>query len=301
MWTQKGKILIQGITEPLGSHYAGKLKADGTNIVAGVSAGQGKQTVDDIPVFDLVEEVVSEIGEIETTLIFVPSYGVLDAAREAIASGIKQIIIVSRGVPPLDMVRLFKQAKETDTLVIGPGSGGIIIPGKIQLGTHEPGFYRPGNIGIISRTNTLSYEVALELNRSELGQSFAVSLGDEGIIGSTFEQWLTQLEADKATEAIVLVGKARGMAEEAVAQLISNLVNKPVIVYLAGHQAPAERPFMDAATIVANRLSYSVPITSQPKQIIAAFQEAKLAVAKRPADIPDLIYKALKKGNNKQG
>ena len=297
MWTQKGKILVQGITEPLGSHYAAKMKANGTNIVAGISAGQ-RNSVDDIPVFDLVEEVVLEIGEIETTLIFVPAYAVLDAAREAIASGIKQIIIVSRGVPPLDMVRLFKQAQETNTLVIGPGSGGIIIPEQIQLGTHEPNFYRPGNIGIISRTNTLSYEVALELNRSELGQSFAVSLGDEGIIGSTFEQWLSELEADKATEAIVLIGKARGMAEEAVAQSINDVVKKPVIVYLAGLHSPAERPFMDAATIVANRLSYSVPITSKPKQIIAAFQKAKLAVAKRPADIPDLIHKALQKINH---
>ncbi|MGK7874086.1 MAG: CoA-binding protein [Xenococcaceae cyanobacterium] len=294
-WTPPSKVLIQGITEPLSLHYAARMKAYGTNIVAGISAGKGGQLLDEIPVFDLVEEALSQVGEVETTLIFVEPYRVLDAALEAIAAGIKQIILLSGGVPPLDMVRLFKKAQATNTMIIGPGSAGIIIPEKIWLGTSEPQFYTPGKVGLISRTDSLSYEVALELTQAGLGQSIAVSLGTEGIIGSTFEQWLQILEEDKNTQAIVLIGQPRGSAEQAAAEYIASQIKKPVIAYIAGLQAPAERTFEDAATIIATQLSYSVPTTNTDKQTIAAFQKAKVTVAKGPAQIADLVKKVLKK------
>ena len=286
-------MLVQGVTDSLSLRYLARMRAFGTKIVAGVSAGNGGELVEDVPVFDLVEEAISEVGEIKTTLIFGEAYSVLDAALEAIACGIKQIIIVTRGVPPLDMVRLLKKAKATDTLIVGPGSGGIIVPEKVWLGISEPGFYHPGKVGIISRTNSLSYEVALALNQAELGQSFAVSIGNEGVLGSSFEWWLQELETDQATEAIVLIGKVGGIAEEAAAKHIAKAVKKPTIVYLAGLQAPVEKPFIDAATIVATSLSYSVPVTRQPRETIAAFQKAKISVAKRPAEVPDLVKKAL--------
>ena len=293
-WTPESKVLVQGITEPLGSDYASKMKACGTNIVAGVSAGQGGQFLDQIPVFDLVEEAISQVGEVGTALIFVEPYSALDAALEAIAAGIKQIIIVSRGVPPLDMVRLLKKAQATNTLILGPGSKGIIIPEKIWLGTSEPQFYTPGNVGLIDRTDSLSYEVALELNQAGLGQSIAVSLGTDGIIGSSVEQWLQILEEDQTTQAIVLIGQLSGSIEESAAEYIASTIKKPVIAYIAGLQAPVERTFGDAATMIAAQLSHSVPTISTDKQTIAAFQKAKVSVAKRPSQIPQLVKKALK-------
>lgn len=298
-WTQKSKVLVQGISDSLSLRHAARMRASGTDIVAGIEAGQGGQTVADIPVFDLVEEAISKLGQVETSLIFGEAYSVLDAALEAIAAGIKQIIIISRGVPPLDTVRLLKKAKDTDTLIVGPGSGGIIIPEKTWLGTSEPEFFRPGRVGMISRSDILSYEVALELKKAELGQSFAVSIGNEGIIGSSFEWWLQELETDQTTEAIVVIGKAGGIAEEAAAKYIAEAVKKPTVAYLAGLQAPIERPFIDAATIVATGLSYSVPVINQPRQTITAFEEANIPVAKRPAEVSRLVKEALSRSSRK--
>ena len=294
-WTPKSQVIVQGIKEPLGLLYAQRMKTYGTNIVAGISAGQGNEQINDIPVFNLVEEAIAQVGEVETTLIFVKPYAVLDAALEAIASGIKQIIIISRGVPPLDLVRLLKKAKTTNTLVLGSGSTGIIIPEKIWLGIGETQFYRPGNIGLISRIDSISYEVALELNQAELGQSFIVSIGNGDIVGSTFEYWLQILEEDENTEAIVLIGNLGSTMEGNAANYIAENIQKPVIVYLPGIYSPLEISFEDAGTIIANQLSYSVLAKSKDKQILTAFKKAKVPVAQSPFQIPQLITKALEK------
>ena len=145
-FTLDGKVLIQGITEPLGAIYAAKMKDYGTNVVAGVSPGYGGQTVYDIPVFDLVEPALSAVGAIDTTIIFVSPYLALDAAKEAIAAGIRQIILISGGIPPLDMVHLLRIAEQTQTTILGPNSLGIIVPGKWLLGTHPEEFYTPGAV-----------------------------------------------------------------------------------------------------------------------------------------------------------
>ena len=292
-WTSESKVLIQGITEPPGSDYTPRMKAYGTNIVAGVSVGRGGQRIDGIPVFDLVEEAIAQVGEIDTTLIFVEPYQVLDAALEAIASGIKQLILTASGVPPLDMVRLLRKAQATNTLILGPGSRGIIVPEKLWLGTGEPQFFTPGKVGLISSSGTLSYEVALALNQAGLGQSIAVSLGNEGILGSSFEPWLQYLEQDETTEAIVAIGQANPSLEEAVAQYIATAIEKPVVAYLYGRHAPGERMFRDAATIIATQLSHSLPTPATVEGAIAAFQEANVMVARRPSQIPDLVKTAL--------
>ena len=188
--TPESKVLIQGITEPLFSTHAARMKAYGTNVVAGVNPGQGGQILHDIPVFDLVEQALAAVGAVDTTIIFVGPYQALDAALEAISAGIRQIIIVSAGMPPLDMVRLLRKTEATETLVVGPNSPGIIVPGKILLGTHALEFYIPGRIGIVSRSTTLTYEIALELTKASLGQSISVSIGSDAIAGSSFLQWL---------------------------------------------------------------------------------------------------------------
>jgi succinyl-CoA synthetase alpha subunit len=293
-WTPDSKVLIQGITCPLGAYAATRMKTYGTQIVAGISAGQKGEQVNEIPVFDLVEEAIAQAGKIEISLIFVEPYQVLDAALEAIAAGIKQLIIVTRGVPPLDMVRLLAKAQATNTFIVGSGSYGLIIPDKLWLGINEAQVYTPGRVGTISRTDSLGDEVAWTLTQAGLGQSLAVSLGIDGILGSTFEQWLQMLEEDELTEAIVLLGQPIGSAEIAAAEYIASAIEKPVIAYFTGVQAPVERSFGDAATIIAAQLSYSAVTNSVDKGAIAAFKQAKVSIAKRLSDIPKLVQKALK-------
>jgi succinyl-CoA synthetase alpha subunit len=287
--TPESKILIQGITEPRGLYYATKMKAYGTNVVAGIGVGQGGENVNGIPVFDLVEEAIKEIGEVEASVIFVNPYQVLDAALEAIAVGIKQLIIASEDVPPLDLVKLLRKVQATNTLILGPGSTGIILPGKMYAGTYEPQFYQSGNVGIISFSDGLSYETALALNKGGLGQSIVISLGTDDIIGSHFEQWLSILEENTATEAIVLIGYPHGKTEEMAAEYIKNYIKKPVVVYIPGENTPVEVNFKDAATIIATQLSSPVAETVTFDQKILAFQNANIPIAQSPAEIPNLI------------
>lgn len=286
------KVLIQGITADIASTHGLRMKAYGTNIIAGVNPGQGGQSYEDIPVFDLVEQAVAELGAIDTTLIFVPAYQALDAALEAIAAGIRQIVIISPRMPPLDMVHLLRKAEATETIIVGPNSPGIIVPGKLLLGTHPSEFYTPGSVGIVSRSSTLTYEIALELTKSGLGQSIGVSIGGDAIAGSSFLQWLQMLDEDEHTSAIVLVGEPGGNSEEAAARYITEAIDKPVIAYIAGRKAPAGRHWGHTGTLAVVVGRGEDVGTAQSK--IAAFKAAKVPLAERPSQIPDLVKKALK-------
>ena len=290
-WKLPDRVIIQGINTPNVAYYTAAMKAYGTKIVAGISAGNGGEEIEQIPVFDLVEEAIAHIGNIDATLIFTSPYQVLDAAREAIAAEIKYIIILTPGVPPLDMVRLQQEARVTDTLIVGAGSKGIIVPKQICLGTLQPQYYQPGNIALISCSEHLSYEVALELNHADIGQSIVVHLGHEEIVGSTYQQWLSILSEDDNTESIVLIGQPDYYQEQVAAYYLDADINKPVIAYLAGLYAPKERIFLNATTIIANQLSYSVPSVNTDKQALAALKKAGIEVAKRPSEIPQLLRK----------
>ena len=293
--TPDSKVLVQGITQPLASYHAARMTAYGTNVVAGVSAGQGGQELHGIPVFDLVEEARHQRGPFDATIIFVESYWVLDAALEAIEAGIPQIILVTGGIPPLDMVRLLRKAQITETLIVGPSSSGIIVPGKVLLGTQESNFYTPGSIGLISRAGTLTYEVALALTQAELGQSIGVNLGTDAIVGSSFHQWLRVLATDESTQAIVLVDQTGGGSEEETAQYIAKAIDKPVVAYVAGCHTPVDKQVGNASAIIAAQLSGPVTNASTAQHKVAAFKQAKVPVAERPSQIPDLVRKALKK------
>lgn len=292
--TPDSKVLVQGITEPLGLFHAARMKAYGTNVVAGVSPGQGGKAVYDIPVFDLVEQALSSVGPVDTSIIFTPRYQALDAALEAMAAGIRQIIIITCGIPPLDRVQLVKKAQATKTLVLGPSCSGIIVPGKVLLGIHATQFYTPGCVGIISRSGSLTDEVALELSQSGLGQSISVGMGNGAIAGSSFLQWLPILDKDKKTEAIVLVGQTGIGGEEAAAEFIAECIDKPVIAYIAGRHAPGQKYPGEADAIITAQLNQPFEAkTAEGK--IAAFKKAKIPVAVRPSQIPQLVKKALKK------
>lgn len=289
------KILVQGIAEPLGAIYVPIMQAYGTPIVAGVSPGDGGQSVDGIPIFDLVEQAVSATGKIDTSVIFVPPYEVLDAALEAMASEIRQLVLITEGVPPLDMVKLLREAEATETLVIGPNSPGIIIPGEILLGTHPPYCYTPGSVGLISRSGTLTYEVALELTRAGVGQSIAVGIGGDGILGSSFQQWLQILEEDDQTEVIVLIGEIGGESEEIAAHYIAEAIDKPIIAYIAGVKAPKGQLTGHAGAVIAAKIAGLGADIGTAESKLAAFKRAKIPIADRPSKIPELVQQALRK------
>ncbi|GAB4239981.1 MAG: succinate--CoA ligase subunit alpha [Elainellaceae cyanobacterium] len=289
------KVLIQGITEPLGSVYAPLMRDYGTQVVAGVSSGQGGETLKDIPIYDLVEQALEQVGMVDISIIFVPPYNVLDAALEAIEAGIRYLILITEGVPPLDMVRLIRKAELTETIVVGPNSPGIIIPGQILLGTHPPSFYLPGSVGLVSRSGTLTYEIAQELSRANLGQSIAVGIGGDRILGSSFQQWLQILEEDEQTKAIVLVGEIGGENEEIAARYVAEVIDKPVIAYIAGRTAPRGKLMGHAGAIIASRLAGMGIDIGTPDSKLAAFKRAKIPIADRPSQIPELVQKALKK------
>lgn len=293
--TPDSKILVQGITQPLGAYYTAQMQAYGTNVVAGVSTGQGGQEFHGIPVFDLVEQALEQTGAVDATVIFVESYRVLDAALEAMDAGIPHLILVTSGVPPLDMVRLLRKAETAQTLIVGPSSSGIILPGKVLLGTQETEFYTPGSVGLIARAGVLTYEVALALTQAKLGQSICVNLGSDAIAGSSFCQWLKILAMDDNTQAIVLVDQTGGVSEDVTADYIAEAIDKPVIAYVAGYYTPVDKQVGDASAVIAAQLSGPVTNASTAQHKVAAFKRANVPVAERPSQIPELVRKALKK------
>ncbi len=295
------KVLIQGITEPLAIAAVPIMSAYGTQVVAGVSTGFGGTTIAGIPVYDLVEQALAEQGSVDITLVFVHPFLALDAGFEAIANNIHQIVILTEGMPPLDMVRLLRKAESTDTLVLGPNCPGIIIPGEILLGIHPPEVYSPGQVGIISRSGTLTYEVALELTQAGLGQSISVGIGSDAIVGSSLSQWLQILDEDDRTEVIVLVGEIGGDSEEIAAQYTIEEIDKPVVVYIAGQSAPTGRPLGHAGAIIAAQLFSRKGQPSRRQKVLVgtaasklmAFKRAKVPIAQRPSQIPELVRKVL--------
>ena len=293
-FSPNSKVLIQGVVEPLGATYAPLMQAYGTNVVAGVSPGHGGKVRQGIRVFDMVEQALSIVGAVDSTIIFVQPYAALDAALEAIAAGIRQIVLVTEGMPPLDMVSLLRKAEATETLIVGPNSPGIIVPGQLLLGLHPGEFYTPGSVGLISRSGTLTYEIALELTQAGLGQSIGVCIGGDAIVGSSFPQWLQILDEDEHTEAIVLVGEIGGDSEEAAAHYIAEAIDKPVIAYVAGHTAPKGRRMGHAGAIINAQIAELGTEVGTAESKINAFQRAKIPVADRPWQIPELVKKVLK-------
>ena len=291
-WLSTSKVIVQGITEYRATLCALEMKAFGTKIVGGISPGNGGRTIEQIPIFDSVEQV-RQVEQIDVSLIFVEPKRVLDAAREAIAAGIPRLIIFTSMVPPLDTIELIQQAKKTKTLVLGPGSSGILVPGQVWLGNLEPQYYLPGTVGLISSSRHLSYEVAAELNKVNLGQSIVVSLGSERIIGSNFAYWWSVLNEDPNTQAIVSIGHRINEIEEITAYSKEHGYHKPIAVYLAGLQAPQEKAYGDAVTIISNHLSASIPSVNRDIQALEQLKKLGIEVATRPSKIPALVSEAL--------
>jgi succinyl-CoA synthetase alpha subunit len=292
-WQTQSKVLLQGVHHPLSAIYIEQMRRYGTQLVAGVSAGHGGEKIADLPVFDLIEEAIAGIGAVDMSVILNPPYRVLDASLEAIAAGIRQLVIISAGVPPLDMIQLLRKAQETGTFILGSGSQGVLIPDQFCVGTLNPDYYRPGPIGIISHCDTLTDDIAQQLTRRGFGQSLVVSIGTDDLIGSNFEQWLQVLEEDDQTEAILLLGQPNREGESRAADYIASAIEKPVIAYLPGYQATLNKHFSDSLTIIANQLSHTVPESDSTQKTIMVFKEAEIPVAQRPWDIADYLEAVL--------
>ena len=287
------QVIVQGITEPIGQTYVPLMHAYGTKIVAGVSPGYGGATCGTIPVFDMVEQVVLELGRIDISLICTHPYDVLDAATEAMRAGVRHLIVISQGVPPVDMIHLIQQAEATDTLLVGPNGPGVIMPGRLLLGIHPPMFYTPGRVGLLTRSGPLTYDIARTLTQAGIGQSIGVSIGSDSIVGSTFQQWLQILEEDEDTDAIVLVGEIGGDSEELAAHYITHSIDKPVIAYIAGHTAPRDRRLGHAGTIIEAKAGDFGADLGTAESKVTALKQAGVPVADRPSQIPDLLRRVL--------
>ncbi|MGL5036000.1 MAG: succinate--CoA ligase subunit alpha [Microcystaceae cyanobacterium] len=284
-WHAQSKILLQGVHHPLGAIYIEQMQRWGTQLVAGVSAGHGGEKIALLPVFDLIEEAIAEVGPVDLSVILSPPYRVLDASLEAIAAGIRQLVIVSAGVPSLDMIHLLRKARETQTFILGSGSQGLLIPEQFLVGTFDPDCYQAGNVGIISHCDSLTDDIAYQLTQAGIGQSLVVSLGTDGIIGSNFEQWLQTLEEDEQTNAIVLLGQPNSNGEMRAAEYVAAGIEKPVIAYLTGRYGTFDKQFGDSFSIIAHQLSHTVPELNSVQQTILAFEKAEIPIALNPWEI----------------
>jgi len=281
------KLVIQGITGRDGKFHTGKMKEYGTNVVAGVSPGKEGLVLDGIPVFNSVVGAVKATGA-NTSIIFVPAAFAADAILEASEAGIELVICISEGLPIQDMIRVTPILKQNGTLLIGPNCPGIITPDEALIGILPANIFKKGNIGFISRSGTLTYEVVNLLTENNFGQTTCVGIGGDPVAGLYFIDLLERFENDPETIAVVVIGEIGGDAEEQAAQFIAEKMTKPVVAFIAGQTAPPGKRMGHAGAIISSG-------SGTAAEKIAAFNKAGVPVAKEPNEIPDLLREVLKK------
>lgn len=279
------RLLVQGITGREGSFHTAQMVEYGTNVVAGIKPGGAGQAVAGVPVFNTVAEAVSATAA-NVSIIYVPARFAPDAIYEAVDNGIGLVICITEGIPVGDMVPVYEYVKRKGARLIGPNCPGLITPGSAKVGI-MPGFiHKPGSIGLVSRSGTLTYEVVDALTRAGLGQSSAVGIGGDPIIGTSFVDVLGLFQADPATEAIVMIGEIGGDDEETAADFIKAHVTKPVVGFIAGQTAPPGKRMGHAGAIIAGGSG-----TAAAK--MAALEAAGVHVAQAPSQVPGLVKAAL--------
>ncbi|MDR3058528.1 MAG: succinate--CoA ligase subunit alpha, partial [Prevotella sp.] len=245
------RLIVQGITGRDGSFHAQKMKEYGTNIVAGTSPGKGGTEILDIPVFNTVYEAV-ERTQANTSIIFVPARFAADAIMEAADAGVKLIICISEGVPTIDVIEAYRFVELKGAMLIGPNCPGLMSPEKSLVGILPGQIFKKGNIGVISRSGTLTYEVVYHLTANGMGQSSAVGMGGDPVVGLYFKELLEMLQNDPDTDAIVMIGEIGGNAEEQAAEYIKKYVTKPVVGFIAGQSAPPGKQMGHAGAIISS-------------------------------------------------
>jgi len=280
------RLLVQGITGREGAFHTQQAIAYGTKVVAGVTPGKGGTSVDGVPVFNTVHEAREETGA-NASVLFVPSAFATDAILEAADAGLPLVVAITEGIPTLDMVRVMRFLSDTKTRLIGPNCPGIISPGKCKIGIMPGHIHRPGHIGVVSRSGTLTYEAVGQLSALGIGQSTCIGIGGDPIVGTTFVDALRLFNEDPETYGIVLIGEIGGTAEEEAAVFIKAHVKKPIVGFIAGRTAPPGRRMGHAGAIISGGKG-----TAAEK--IAALQAAGIAVAESPALIGETMAKRLK-------
>ncbi len=275
------KLIVQGITGHQGQYHTGAMKEFGTNVVGGVTPGKGGMEVLGVPVFDTMREAVSETGA-NASIIYVPARFLKDAAFEAIDSGVKTVVIITEHVPVHDAMEILMFSQRKGVRVIGPNCPGIASPGKAKVGIMPNAIFKEGSTGVVSRSGTLTYEIVNSLTEAGIGQSTAVGIGGDPIIGTTFINALRMFQDDPQTERIAMVGEIGGTAEEEAAEFIKEYVTKPVYSYIAGRTAPPGKRMGHAGAIIARGRG-----TAESK--IKALEAVGVKVARVPVEIADLI------------
>jgi succinyl-CoA synthetase alpha subunit len=281
------RLLVQGITGRDGSFHTKQMIEYGTQVVGGVTPGKGGQKFEDkVPIFNTVADAVKKTGA-NATVIYVPPPFAADAMMEAADAGIPFIVCITEGVPVLDMTRVYPYVKERGSRLLGPNCPGLISPGQSKVGIIPGRICTPGNVGLVSRSGTLTYEVVFQMTRAKIGQTTCVGIGGDPINGTNFIDCLDAFEKDPATEAVVMIGEIGGTDEQEAARFVREKMRKPVVGFIAGQTAPPGRRMGHAGAIISG----SAGTAAEKMQ---AFEENGVGVAKRPIDVVDLLKRAMR-------
>jgi succinyl-CoA synthetase alpha subunit len=278
---EQTKVIVQGITGRDGSFHAEAMLEYGTQVVGGVTPGKGGQRVGAMPVFDTVEEAAAQTGA-NCSVVFVPAAHAPGAIREAAECGISLIVCITEGIAVLDMVDIYHEMKERKVRLIGPNCPGIISPGKCKVGIMPGHIHRPGGVGVISRSGTLTYEVVNSLSNYNLGQSTCIGIGGDPIVGTGYIDLLEMFEQDEDTDTIVLIGEIGGEEEEEAALFIETNVQKKVVAFISGRTAPPGKQMGHAGAIIAGGKGGA---TAK----VEALREVGVIVVDRPDQIPGVL------------
>ncbi len=279
--SQNSKVIVQGITGKQGTFHTQLMVNYGTNIVAGLTPGKGGQEVYGIPVFNDMKEAIQETGA-ETSIIFVPARFALGAAMESLNAGINMTCIITENMPVFDMIQIVEKAKEKGLYLIGPNCPGMLIPDKIKLGIMPSDMCHYGDVAVISKSGTLSYEITKAIGNSGIGVSAYIGIGGDPVRGTTMQEAVVYYSEDPRTKIIVLIGEIGNDEEEKTAEYIKEHVSKPVIAYIAGKSAPEGKRMGHAGAIISGDFG-----TAQGK--IKALQKAGALIADTPWDVPKMI------------
>ena len=279
------RLVVQGLTGREGMFHAEQMQAYGTNIVAGVTPGKGGQEILGVPIFNTVAEARAATG-CNVSIIYVPARFAPDAILEAADAGVELVVCITEGVPTLDMISVRAHLDTLPTRLVGPNCPGVITPGEAKVGIMPGHIHKPGPVGIVSRSGTLTYEAVAALSGIGIGQSTVVGIGGDPIIGTKFVDVLELFQADPATKAIVMIGEIGGSDEEVAAEFIKNYVTKPVVSFIAGQTAPPGKRMGHAGAIISGGKG-----TAADK--IKALEAVGVPVAHHPGEIAELVAQKL--------
>jgi len=282
---EKTRVIVLGITGSEGTFHAGKMIEYGTRVVAGMTPGKGGTDHLGVPVFNTVSEAASAVG-VDAAAIFVPPFAAADAIMECADAGLRLVVCITEGIPTFDMLKVKTYLRGKPVALIGPNTPGIISPGKAKIGIMPGAIHKPGTIGIISRSGTLTYEAVQQVSQQGYGQSTAVGIGGDPIVGLKYIELLELFKNDPGTEAVILIGEIGGTAEDEAAAYIRTSFPKPVVGFIAGQTAPPGRRMGHAGAIIAGGKG-----TAQEK--MDALRAAGVRVAVSPADIGAELRRAL--------